>query len=152
MITRPDHAASRHCTVRGSAPRGIVAACITSSPSKPTGPASSACDARLRADARGGDGGARQELAAGVAPMTNHHAERAASCAGLGRRVHHPVGRSGGHIRACPYSLVASQPAAPSACPPSQFLRRRCRARDFILLIAQREVRFGAKPENIWSL
>ena len=32
-----------------------------------------------------------------------------ASGAGLGRRVHHPVGRSGGHIRACPYSLVASR-------------------------------------------
>jgi len=32
-----------------------------------------------------------------------------ASCAGLGRRVHHPVGRSGGHIRACPHSLVASR-------------------------------------------
>jgi hypothetical protein len=29
-------------------------------------------DARLRADARGRDGGVRQELAAGVAPMTNH--------------------------------------------------------------------------------
>ena len=58
-----------------------------------------------------------------------------AFCASLGRRVHHPVGRSGGHIRACPYSLVASQPAAPSACPPSQFLRRRCRARDFMLLV-----------------
>src|SRR5215831_21263331 len=25
-----------------------------------------------------------------------------ASCASLGRRVHHPVGRSGGRIRACP--------------------------------------------------
>ena len=32
-----------------------------------------------------------------------------AACAGLGHRVHHPVGRSGGDIRPCPYSLVASR-------------------------------------------
>ena len=31
--------------------------------------------ARLRVDARGRDGGVRQALAAGVAPMTNHHEE-----------------------------------------------------------------------------
>jgi len=29
----------------------------------------------LRVDARGRDGGVRQALAAGVAPMTNHHEE-----------------------------------------------------------------------------
>ena len=32
-----------------------------------------------------------------------------ASCAGLGRRVHHSACRSGGHIRACRSSLVASR-------------------------------------------
>ena len=79
-----------------------------------------------------------------------------ASCAGLGRRVHHPIGRSRGHIRACPYSLVESQRAALRACSPSQFLRRRCRARDFILLITRRsDVRFrgqSGKPVLILSL
>jgi hypothetical protein len=57
-----------------------------------------------------------------------------AFCAGLGRHILHPADRSGGHIRACPESLVASP--APIACQPSQFLRRRRRARDFILLIS----------------
>jgi len=37
--------------------------------------------------------------------MTNHH-EEPAPLPAPGRRVHHSVGRSGGHIRACPYSLV----------------------------------------------
>ena len=76
--------------------------------------------------ARGRDGGVREELAAGVAPMTNDHEEPgSASCAGLGRRVHHPVGRSGGYIRACPDSLVVSRittgrakrlPGHPNSC------------------------------------
>ena len=34
-----------------------------------------AADARLRANARGRDGGVRQKLAARVAPMTSHHEE-----------------------------------------------------------------------------
>ena len=73
-----------------------------------------------------------------------------ASGAGLGRRVHHPVGRSGGHIRACPYSLVASrfsgfdpvvgpkadirsqnnwsQPTSPSPRSKTRTAVRRCRA------------------------
>jgi len=34
-------------------------------------------NARLCGDARGLDGGVRQELAAGVAPVTNHHEEPA---------------------------------------------------------------------------
>src|SRR6516225_9998605 len=32
-----------------------------------------------------------------------------AFCASMGSHILHPVGRSGGHIRACPYSLVASR-------------------------------------------
>ena len=39
-----------------------------------------------------------------------------AFCAGLGRHILHPADGSGGHIRACPESLVASP--APSACAP----------------------------------
>jgi hypothetical protein len=34
-------------------------------------------DLRLRADARGRDGSIREEMAAGVAPMTNHNEEPA---------------------------------------------------------------------------
>src|SRR5262249_9590203 len=49
--------------------------------------------------------------------------------AGLGRRVH-PVGRSGGHIRACPHSLVASRITTGRAKRlPARFLRRRGTAR-----------------------
>src|SRR5262249_3018423 len=50
----------------GSAPIGIGVGCITSSRSKPTGAARNAGDTRLSADARGRDGGVREQLAAGV--------------------------------------------------------------------------------------
>src|SRR5262249_13959613 len=79
-------------------------------------------DARLRADARGCDVIVRQELAAGVAPMTNHH-EEPAPLPALDWAVCSPSCWS----QRWPYSrlsLVASgvtnaQPAAPSACLPS---------------------------------
>src|SRR5262249_41294299 len=49
----------------GSAPIGIGVGCITSSRSKPTGAASNACDTRLRADARGRDGGVSPRVGGG---------------------------------------------------------------------------------------
>src|SRR5262249_46500274 len=92
---------------------------------------------RLRADARGRDGRVRQELAAGVAPMTNHHEEPAPLPALVWAVVFTILLVAAVAI----FVLVLirqwhheSQPATPSACPP-QFLRLRCRACDFILLV-----------------
>jgi hypothetical protein len=67
-----------------------------------------------RADARGRDDRVREELAAGVAPMTNH-----------------------GHIRACPYSLVASRITTGRAkrLPAIPILASAMQGGDFILLI-----------------
>src|SRR5262249_15465017 len=100
----------------------------------PRGPHS---DARLRADARGGDGSIRQELAAGGAPTTNHHEERTPLPALVWAVVFTILLVAAVAI----FVLVLirqwhheSQPATPSACPP-QFLRLRCRACDFILLV-----------------
>src|SRR5262249_27019750 len=106
---------------------------------------------RLRADARGCDGSVRQELAAGVAPMTNHDdVPDPTSCAGMGSHILHPVGRSGGHIRACPYSLMASRittgrakrlPAIPMLASAMQGARLRTNAQIESPL-------FGGKPEK----
>src|SRR5262249_31707783 len=69
-----------------------------------------AADARLRPNARGRGGGVvgtrRGERRADDKPSRRADP---ASCAGLGRRVHHSACRSGGHIRACRSSLVASR-------------------------------------------
>jgi hypothetical protein len=46
-------------------------------------------DARLRADARGGDGGVRQKLAAGISPMTKADGIYRRRCA---KRHHEKIG------------------------------------------------------------
>src|SRR5262249_9580152 len=72
----------------------------------------------------------------GTSRVTNHD-EEPAPLAGLGRRVHHPSGRSGGHIRACPDSLVASR----IHNRPRQALARHPNSR-------RSEVRFRGQPGN----
>ena len=116
-----------------------------------------AADARLRANARGRDGGVFAK-SCGESSADDKPSRRAdsASCAGLGRRVHHSACRSGGHIRACRSSLVASRTTTGRAkrLPAIPILASAMQGGANFILLANVQTGlppFGSNPENIYS-